>query len=201
MRASSRMQPGRTRTPIGDFGIANHGIGANAATGADARFAENLYEGFDHGVGGDFDIVVDHAGGGIEYGDALGHEFVALAHAHLRVDEGEFGASVGAENFAGEFCFPDHDTLLGFAQNLGHVGEVVLAVRIGGGEFADVREQLRRGEDIEAGIDLMNFFLGGAGGFLFDDGLHFGASARCGLSGVLSSESCDRSRWGGRGRR
>ena len=65
---------------------------------------------------------------------------VALAHAHLLVDEGEFGAGVGAKNFAGVFRFPDDDALPGLAQNLGHVGEVVLAVGIGGGEFFDVRE-------------------------------------------------------------
>ena len=37
-------------------------------------------------------------------------------------------------------------------------------------------KQLRYGEDVESGIDLMNLFLGGAGGFFFDDGLDFGAA-------------------------
>ena len=140
------------------------------------RFAQNLDERFDHRVGGDFDVVIDHAGGGIEDGDALGHEFMALAHADLIVDESEFGARVGAENFDRVFRLPDHDALPGLAQDPGHVGEVVLAVRVGGGEFRDLREQLRRGEDVEAGVDLVNVFLGGAGGFFFDDGLDFGAA-------------------------
>ena len=137
---------------------------------------ENLDERFDHGVGGDFDVVVDHASRGIEDGDALGHELLALSHADLMVDGGEFGEGVGAENFAGVFRFPDYDALPGLAQNPGHVGEVVLAVGIGGGEFLNVREQLGQSEDVEAGIDFVNLFLGGAGGFFFDDGLDFGAA-------------------------
>ncbi len=170
------------RTPSADFGVANHGVGADAAGGADARLAENLHERFDHGVGGDFDIVIDHAGRGIKDGDAFGHELLALVHAHLMVDDGEFGAGVGAENFAGVFRFPDHDALSGFAQNSGHVGEVILAVRIGGGKLLDVRKQLRHSEDVESGIDLVNLLLCGAGGFFFDDGLDFGTA------GILSSD-------------
>src|ERR1019366_10291013 len=92
---------------VADFGIANHGIRANAAGGADTRFAQDLDERLDHRVGGDFDVVVDHAGSGKENSDALGHQFVALAQAHLIVDVGEFGPRVGAENFAGVVGFPD----------------------------------------------------------------------------------------------
>src|SRR6202035_180871 len=71
---------------VADLGVSNHVERLNAAGGSDARFAQNLDEGFDHGVGGDFDFVIDHAGGGIVDGDARSHEFLALAHADLIVD-------------------------------------------------------------------------------------------------------------------
>ena len=170
------MQPGRMRTPSADFGILNHGVRANAAAGADARTAENLNEGLDDGVGGDFDVAVDHAGCGIKDGNAFGHEFLALAHAHLVIDEREFSASIGAEYFGGVFRLPDDHALPGFAQDLSHVGEVILAVGVGGGEFRDVRKQLRHSKDVEPGIDLANLLLSGAGGFLFHNGLDFRAA-------------------------
>ena len=75
----------------------------------------------------------------------------------------------------GVLGFPDDDALPGLAQNLGHIGQVVLRVGIGGGKLLDVLEQLRHGENVEAGVDLVNLFLGGAGGLFFDDGLDFRA--------------------------
>ena len=98
---------------------------------------------------------------------------LAFAHADLLVDEREFGTRVGAENFSGIFRFADDDSLLRFAQHFSHVGEVVLAVGVSGGEFLDVRKQLRHVEDVEAGVNLANLFLGWSGGFFFDDGLDF----------------------------
>ena len=59
----------------------------------------------------------------------------ALAHAHLIVDVGQFGAGVAAQHFAGVFRLPDDHALPGLAQDLSHVGEVILAVGVGGGEF------------------------------------------------------------------
>ena len=49
-------------------------------------------------------------------------------------------------------------------------------VGIVGGEFADVTVELLYRENIEAGIDLANLFLRGAGGFLFDNRQHFRAA-------------------------
>ena len=63
------------------------------------------------------------------------------------------------------------------AQDTGHIGEIVLAVGVGGGEFLDVCKQLGQSEDVEAGVDFVNCLLGGAGGFFFDDGFDFGAVA------------------------
>ena len=169
----------------GDLGVANHVEGLNAAAGSDAGVAQDLDEGFDHGVGADFDVVIDHASGGIVDGDAPGHEFVALAHADLIVNEGEFCAGVGSENFGGVFGFPDNDALPGAAEDLSHIGDVILAVGVDSGKFSDLREQLVCGEDVKAGIDLANLFLRRAGGFLFDNGLDFGA----GLARFLAEDA------------
>ena len=146
------------------------------AGGADTRAAENLHGGFDHGVGSDFDLIVDHARRRVEDGDAFGHKLLALLHADLMVDGCELGEGVGAENFVGVFRFPDHDALFGMAQDTGHIGEVVLAVGVGGGKLLDVREQLGQSEDVEAGVDFVDCLLCGAGGFFFDDGFDFGAA-------------------------
>ena len=94
-----------------------------------------------HCVGGDFYVAIDHAGCREKDGDTLGHQFVALAHPHLIVDERKFGAGVGAKNFDGVLGFPDDDALPGLAQNFGHVGQVVLRVGIGGGKLLDMLEQ------------------------------------------------------------
>src|SRR5580693_4916316 len=159
-----------------DLGVANHGERADVAGGADARAAENLHGRFDDGVGGDFDFVIDYARCGREDGDTFGHELLALLHADLVIDGCEFGERVGAENFVRVFRFPDYDALFGTAKDTCHIGEVVLAVGIGGGKFLDVREQLGQSEDVEAGIDFVNCLLGGGGGFFFDDGFDFGAA-------------------------
>ena len=124
---------------------------------------------------------------------------MALAHAHLIIDEREFGAGVGAKNFAGVLRFPDHNSLPRSAHNLRHVGEVVLRVGIGSREPFDVLKQSWYVEDVEAGIDLVNVSLDGARGFLFDDGLDFGAAGTlpqhaavaCGVV-ELSAEQCHR---------
>ena len=44
---------------------------------------------------------------------------------------------------------------------------------VGSGEPGDIRKQLRRGKDVEPGIDLANLLLRWAGGFFFDDGADF----------------------------
>ena len=138
--------------------------------------AENLDERFEDGVGSDFDVVINHAACGIEDGDSGVHEGVGFAHAHLIVDEGKLDAGVGAQYLDRVCSFPHDYALAGLAKNFGHVGEVILAVGIGSGEFLDVLEQFGHSEDVEASINLVNIFLCGAGGFFFHDGLDLGAA-------------------------
>ena len=47
-------------------------------------------------------------------------------------------------------------------------------VGVGGGELVDVRIELGHREDVEAGVDFVDFLLRGAGGFFFDDGADVG---------------------------
>src|SRR5579864_96340 len=167
---------GANQDTVGDFGIQNHVIGTNAASGPDARLAEDLDKWLDDRVGGDDDVLVNDAGVRVENCDAVGHELLALGHAHLLIEGGEFGAGIAAENFGRVRGLPRHHTLLRFPQNLRHVGEVVLAVRVGGGKFFDVGKQRAGGKNVEPGIDFVKFLLRGAGGFLFDDGYDFRAA-------------------------
>src|SRR6202789_4699791 len=168
---------GTNQDACGYFRSVKYRVEANGAGRANTGSAENLHEGFDHRIRADFNIVIDHACGGIEDGDALSHQVMALAHAHLVVDERKLHTRIGAENFGGVFRFPDDDALPRLTQNLGHVREVVLAVRVGGRDFLNVREQLRNGKDVEAGIDFVDLFLCWAGRFFLDDGLDLGAAS------------------------
>jgi hypothetical protein len=88
----------------------------------------------------------------------------------------ESSARVLAPRISLDFRFPDHDALPCFAQDFGHVGEVILAVRVGGGKLFDVANNCVHREDVESGVDLVNLLLRRAGGFFFDDGLNIGAA-------------------------
>jgi len=156
---------------VGESGVADDGIRTDAAIAADGGAAEELNEGLDNGVGPDGDVGVDDAGFGAVDGDARGHQVGALAVAELGVETGEFGACVDAEDFDGVIGGDGDDTLFGAGEDLGHVGEVELAVSVVGGEVVDVGEQGSEGEGVEAGVDLTEtgFALGGGEGFFFDD--------------------------------
>src|ERR1700737_2256347 len=125
---------------IPDFAIENHAVGPDTRVAADAGGAAELDERLNYGIGANFDAGVDHAGLGIEDGDAGGHEFTAFRQAHALVNLRQFGAGVGAQDFVRIIRLHRHHALSCFAQNRGHVGEVKLAVMIVGIQFVNAAE-------------------------------------------------------------
>ena len=83
----------------------------------------------------------------------------------------QLGASVAAENLGSVVGFGHDHSLSGFAQDLRHVGEVVLGVCIVGLQPIDICEQRRNRKRIEPGINFANLALSRGARLLFDDGL------------------------------
>src|SRR5579862_2128892 len=71
---------------VSNFAAQNHAVGANPRVTADAGGTAELNTRFDHGIGADFDVAVDHASFGIKNRNSLIHQLPALCHAHVMVD-------------------------------------------------------------------------------------------------------------------
>ena len=120
------------------------------------------------------------SGGRLIFGIGIGNlefEFNAVGmpfdHKGLRAEEAL--AAMKALWTMSRAEFRGHYFSLCFPQNRGHVGEVVFAVRVGGGEMCDVLVEVRDCEDVKARVDFVDFLLRGARGFFLDDGFDFRA--------------------------
>ena len=97
---------------VPERGVVKDAAGADAATGADFGFAEELDAGFEDGVFADSDIRIDENGFGKLDGDTVAHELRALPLAEGAIHTGEIGAGIAAQGFTrirgdfGEDGFP-----------------------------------------------------------------------------------------------
>ena len=125
--------------------------------------------GIEDGVGADLDGVVDIGARGIEHGDAVGHQPVQDAPAHDRGHRGELLSVVHAEALAG--VLGDHrvEMVPALPEDLDHVGQVVLALRVPGGDARQGRPEAAV-EAVRAGADLADGALLGRGVAVLDDG-------------------------------
>ena len=159
-------------TPIVDDRVLDHAEGPDATVRADFRVAEQLHERLDHGVRADFDRTVDHAGFGI----VNRHPLRPSARGILPGAGGRrvhhLGTCVAAEHFAGVIGFDGDYLLARLVEDRGHVGEVVLSVRVVGGELIDVFVKGWPIEGVETRVDFADFFLLCRRGFFFNDGLN-----------------------------
>lgn len=162
---------GKNEHAVADLRVGDHAVGTDTAIAADAGLAKDLHEGFDGGVGSNFNITVNHASLRIENGYALGHQSLAFCLAQAQVNFHQFGPSVPAQDFVGVACSHGNHSLLGLDENGGHIGEVKLAVRIVVLELVDMAEQQFTIESVEAGVDLANLLLRRGERFLLHNGL------------------------------
>ena len=126
---------------IPDRRIANHRIRPNPATRADSRLAQDLNEGLQHGVRCNFYVAIDNAAGERQrQRDALSQQSLALAQPHPKIDKGKLAPRIRAQNFNRVFRLPRHHPLPRPPQQRRHVSQVILAMRIGGGELVNVQK-------------------------------------------------------------
>ena len=134
-----------------------------------------MHKRFNHRVGRDLDIAVDYAGRRIKNRHPIVHQLQALCHAQTGIQVHHFGPGVGAQHLAGLWGLHGNHLLARPMKYPSHIGKVVLAVRILGGEIADVGVQFAHGKCVKPRVDFANFLLLRAGCFLFHDGPHFRA--------------------------
>src|SRR5205807_5867602 len=92
-------------------------------------------------IAADADFVVDNAGLRPEDGHALTHELAGFSHAQVGVEAYQFGYGIGTQHFVG-IMRTNRQYLVSLGdKQLGHVGEVILAVRIISAQAVDVREE------------------------------------------------------------
>ena len=88
----------------------------------------------------------------------------------MAIELRQFAAGVDAEHLAGVRGAQGEHGLAVALQDRGDLGEVVLAVRIVGGELIDAGEQFGDVEGVDAGVDLADLLLLAAELLLLDDG-------------------------------
>jgi hypothetical protein len=112
--------------------------------------AQQLHKRLDDGVGAHFHVAVDHAGVRIKNRNARIQQFAALRQPQPRIEHHHFRTRVAAEHFAGIVGLDRDYFLVRPVKHSRHIGEVVLAVRIGGGKTVDMLIQSGHIESIEA---------------------------------------------------
>ena len=123
---------------------------------ADDGVAVELRARLDHGVGADHDADVDARARRLD--DRHTGEHVAFVDAPLRLlaHGCEPGAVVDPEQHRGILDAQRGDVLLARPQQRDHVGQVELALRVGGADLGERVEQRAGVEGVDAGVDLVD---------------------------------------------
>ena len=161
---------------VAEAARAHAGARTHDALGADHGAPLERDAGIEDGVGADLDGVVDIGARGIEHGDAVGHQPVQDAPAHDRGHCGELLSVVHAEALAG--VLGDHrvEMVPALPEDLDHVGQVVLALGVLGGDARQGRPEAAV-EAVRAGADLADGALLGRGVAMLHDGHRHAALA------------------------
>ena len=158
---------------VGDGAVGEARVGADRALLAHARLPPEHGHGEKDRVAADGDVGAHPDRARVEHGDALVHQ--ALVDALLREarELRELGAVVGAEALAVVFAVDDRGGVAVAAQDLHHVGEVVLVLGVVVAHLADVRGEKGAVEGVAAGVALGELCgLLGRAVLLLDDARH-----------------------------
>ena len=142
------------RDVVGDGAVGETRVGADLALLAHARLAPEHRHGEQDRVAPDGDVGAHPDRARVEHRDALVHQ--ALVDALLREarELGELGAVVGAEALSIVLAVNDRGGVAVAAQNLHHVGEVVLVLGIVVADLADMGGEKGAVKGVAAGVAL-----------------------------------------------
>ncbi|OEI69381.1 hypothetical protein Cus16_1225 [Curtobacterium sp. ER1/6] len=194
-----------------DLGVAERGVRPDHRAGGDRRRAHELRPGQDLGVGLDRDVEVDPGRGRVLHGDPGDLVPADDAGVELAGGVGQLRAVVDAGHEPRVGQGDDVDGTAALDDEGGHVGDVLLALGVRGGERRQHGAQVRHVEGVDAGVVLGDGALGvrrvlvlddadeGAGG-VADDAAETGgvvgdrAHERDGVAGVGVQERAERHR-------
>ena len=157
------------RDIVADSGIADAHARVNLASGADDRLPFDRDPGVDDGVGADLHIAIDERGRGIFNRHAGRHERGHFRLAHDAADRSQLGAAVDAPNFVGIHHGDGLDAAALRAVDGDEIGQVVLVLRVFGGDAAHRFEEALELEGVDARVDFPNRLFGRRRVLLFDD--------------------------------
>ena len=169
--------PGLDQSLIFDFAIYDHAVGSDSRVASDTGVASQLNEGLNDSVWSNFDVAVNHTSFREKDGHAFGHQLPAFGQPHVMVYFSQIGTGVATENLVGIAGLHCDHALFGLAENRSHIGEIELTMVIVRVEFVDVAEKRLRIKSVEAGVDFLDFLLGGGKILLFNNGLDIIAEA------------------------
>ncbi len=153
---------------LADDGVGQGGVGADLGARVDGGGALELASGADEHVRGDLDGDVDPGGVGVFEGDAGLHQIGVDAVAQDLAQPGELGAVVARQDLGRVVAGDRADGAPGLAGEFEDVGEVLLALVVGGGDLPELLAQDGGVEGVGAGVDLADGELLGVGVAVLD---------------------------------
>ena len=134
-------------------------IRSNLAFLADDRAMLEPGHRVDDGIAADLDVVIDVRRRRVHDGDALAHELFILAAAQDLLGAGELQARVDAERVLVVVSGHGPDLLAFLLEDLEHVRQVVLALRVVVRHVRERLEEVLGGEAVDARVDLADLAL------------------------------------------
>ena len=162
-----------------DGGVGETAVGAELALLAHGDVADQVRLRPHDGIAADGGVGADPGLRGVDERDALGHPVLVDAVACDGGELRELDAAVDAQTVAVVVAVEDRDRLAVALENLEHVGQVVLGLRVVVADLVNVGSELRAVEGVAAGVALQQ--RGGLLGravLLLDDALDLAVCAQ-----------------------
>ena len=156
-----------------DGGVGETAVGAELALLAHGDVADQVRLRPHDGVAADGGVGADPGLRGVDEGNALGHPVLVDAVARDGGELRELDAAVDAQAVAVVIAVEDGDCLAVALEDLEHVGQIVLGLRVVVADLVNVRGELRAVEGVAAGVALeQRGGLLGCAVLLLDDALN-----------------------------
>ena len=137
-----------------DGGVGEATVGAELALFAHGDVTDQMRLRPHDGVAADNGIGADPGLRGVDEGNALGHPVLVDAVARDGGELRELDAAVDAQAVAVVIAVEDGDCLAVALEDLEHVGQIVLGLRVVVADLVNVRGELRAVEGVAAGVAL-----------------------------------------------